>query len=147
MGRIMETGLDQLMSELDDLAKALPGVAGYALFDGAGVMADAVKAAALTLPYKGSTVSQIADSVGIHKFNDTEDGRSTSIGFDGYFANTKYKDGAMPIQMFVREVEGGTSKIPAHPFVRKTANAAKASAEAAILAAAEEKINAITGGK
>jgi len=142
MGRIMETGLDQLMDELDDLAKALPGVAGYALFDGAGVMADAIKEAAQGLPYKGETTAQIANAVGIHKFNDTEDGRSTSIGFDGYFAHSHF-----PIQYFVREVEGGTSKIPAHPFVRKAANAAKASAEAAILAAAEEKINAITGGK
>lgn len=144
MGRILSTGLDDLVAELDGLAQHLKGIGKYALYDGAGLMADAVKEAAGSLPYKGSTKAQIQAAVGIVKFRDTGDGSSTSVGFDGYFSGGKDGKG-FPIPFFVREVEGGTSKIPAHPFVRKAANATKASAEAAILAAADEKIKQITG--
>ena len=147
MGRVITAGIDDLTAELEAVAAHLGGVGKAALYEGAGVMADAIKEAAGSLPYKGSTVAQIQNAVGITKFKDTEDGSGTSIGFDGYFAGSKYKNGEMPIRMFVREIEGGTSKIPAHPFVRKAANAAKAAAEAAIIGAAEERIKQLTGGK
>lgn len=142
MGRVLATGIDGLIDDMDSLAQHMAGIAAYALYPGAGVMADAVKDAAGGLPYKGSTVAQIQAAVGIHTFKDTDDGSATSIGFDGYFAESGF-----PIQFFVREVEGGTSKIPAHPFVRKAAGNAQAAAEAAIVQAAEEKINEYTGGK
>lgn len=145
MGRIIETGIDSLVEDLNELVQHLPGIAAYALYPGAGVIADAVKEAAGGLPYKGSTVAQIQNAVGIVKFKDTDDGSGTSVGFSGYFAGGKDGKG-FPIPFFVREVEGGTSRIPAHPFVRKAAAAATAAAEAAMQDAAEDKINQITGG-
>lgn len=148
MGRVITTGIDDLVAQLENTAAAIKGVGKYALYEGAGVMADAIREAAGGLPYKGSTVAQIQDAVGITKFKDTEDGSGTSIGFDGYFSSGKGKDGKpIAIQFFVREVEGGTSKIPAHPFVRRAAQAAQPAAEAAIVDAAERKIKQLTGGK
>ncbi len=148
MGRVITAGIDDLTAELEAVAAHLGGVGKAALYEGAGVMADAIREAAGGLPYKGSTVAQIQDAVGITKFKDTEDGSGTSIGFDGYFSSGKGKDGKpIAIQFFVREVEGGTSKIPAHPFVRRAAQAAQSAAEAAIIDAAERKIKQLTGGK
>ena len=142
MGRVITAGIDDLTAELEAVAAHLGGVGKAALYEGAGVMADAIKEAAGSLPYKGSTVAQIQNAVGITKFKDTEDGSGTSIGFDGYFAESHF-----PIPFFVREVEGGTSRIPARPFVRRAATAAQPAAEAVIIGAAEERIKQLTGGK
>lgn len=142
MGRVITTGIDDLVAQLENTAAAIKGVGKYALYEGAGVMADAIREAAGSLPYKGETVAQIQNAVGITKFKDTEDGSGTSIGFDGYFAESHF-----PIPYFVREVEGGTSRIPARPFVRRAAQAAQSAAEAAIVDAAERKIKQLTGGK
>lgn len=141
MGRIKATGIDETLAELESLGKATGGAPGYSLYEGARVMADAVRAAAGGLPFKPSTVQQIQNAIGILPFKDTGDGTETSIGFEGYFSESNF-----PIPFFVREVEGGTSRMAARPFVRRTESAVRAQAEAAIQAAAQEFLERAKGG-
>ena len=89
-------------------------------------MADAIRDEAGKLPYKASTIRQIQDSMGIAAFRDTVYSSDTLIDFEGYFAESGF-----PIQYFVREVEKGTSVIPAHAFQRTAYNRVRAEAEAA----------------
>lgn len=140
------TGIDAVIDQLETVGKAAKGVAKFALYEGAGTIADAVKAAAGKLPYKDTTVAQIQGAVGITKMRSTADGTETNVGFEGYFG-----DSGFPIPYFVREVENGTSRIPAHPFVKSTANKYKAQAIAAMEAAGQAKLEEIeakagTGG-
>lgn len=129
----LDLDLSGLIRDLEAAGSSGRAAAKYGLHEAAGKVADAVREEAGRLPYKGSTVSQIQAAVGIAKFSDTADGADTSVSFDGYF-----QDSGFPIAFFVNEVEHGTSRLQANPFVRRAANRAKAQAEAEGNRAAEE---------
>jgi hypothetical protein len=110
----------------------------FGLYDTAGMVADAVKQSAMSLPFKGSTVAQIAGAVGVADFRSTGSGYQTSVSFDGYFAESGF-----PIPYFVNEVENGTSRIPANPFVQRAFAQSIGPAEAKGNQTAEGIINEI----
>ena len=118
--------LSGLVRQLDGIADKGLAAVKVGLYETAGAVAAAIQSEAGTLPFKGETVSQIQSAIGIAKFEDTADGSNTAISVDGYFA-----DSGFPIVYFVREVENGTSRIQANPFMRRAANRVKAQAEAA----------------
>lgn len=129
------TGLQRALGEAEDAA--VPA-AKVGLYECARATADAIRAEAGRLPFKESTVSQIQNAIGVAKFQDTPDGSETSISVDGYFADSHF-----PIIYFAREVESGTSRIQANPFMRRGANRVKAQAEAAGNEAAEQFVRNI----
>ena len=131
-------GIEKELAMLQTAGRAGVAVAKFALYEGAGVVADRVKMAATGLPYKPSTVGQIADAVGITTMRDAHDGVETTVGFDGYF------DTGFPIPYFVREVEAGTSVIPKRPFIKKAVTACTAQAMAAMDRAGTAKLEEIT---
>lgn len=129
----MKVDFSGLLKGLEAAGKSALPAGKYGLYETAGTVAEAVRAEAGRLPYAPETVSQIQNAVGIATFRDTIDTSDTSIDFDGYF-----QESGFPIRYFVREVEKGTSKIPAHPFQRAAYRRVKARAEAEGVKAAEE---------
>lgn len=126
MGRAgMNFDFTGLLHGLEQAGRAATPAAKVGLYETAGIVADAIAAAARKLPLDSSTANQIAESVGIAKMDTVPDGANTAISFDGYF-----EESGFPIIYFVREYEKGTSWMRPHPFQRKAAQAAMARAEA-----------------
>lgn len=122
-----------LLRDLERAGRAALPAAKVGLYDCAGMVADAIREEADALPFKGSTVQQIKDSIGIATFRDGLAETDTSVTTDGYFAESGF-----PIPFFVREVEKGTSQISANPFMRRAFLRVRAAAEAKGEKAAEE---------
>lgn len=132
-------GVEAELKILEQAGKVGVPVAKFALYEGARVVADRIKAAAGGLPYKPETVAQIQNAVGVAKFKDTLDGTGTSISFDGYFAESHF-----PIPYFVREIERGTALIRKRPFLKKAVSKCEAEAKAAMDAAGTAKLEELT---
>ena len=122
-----------LLAQLEEAGNAALPAAKVGLYETAGAVADAVKAEAGTLPYDPATVSQIRDAVGVSVFRDGAGETQTSVGVEGYFAHSGF-----PIPFFVNEIEHGTSRMPARPFMRNAARRVQAEAEAKGNRAAEQ---------
>ena len=129
----MKADFSALLKGLTDAGRAGLPAAKYGLYETARLVAQAMHDEAGRLPYKPSTVSQIQNAMGIATFRDGLDVTDTSISFEGYFAESGF-----PVQFFVRRVEKGSSKFPAHPFQRTALNRVQAQAEAAGEKAAEQ---------
>lgn len=138
MSMHFDADYSELLNQLHDAERAGSKAVAFGLYDTAGVMVEAIKNSALSLPFKSSTTAQIAAAAGISDFRGSGDGYQTSVGFEGYFAESGF-----PIPYFVREVENGTSKIPANPFVQRAFAQSIDAAEAAGVKTAEGIINDI----
>ena len=68
---------------------------------------------------------------------------NTSVGFAGYLPRgpQEHFEGQLPAVVLARWIESGTSKTQKHPFVRKTLQAARAEAEAAMQQGCRERID------
>ena len=121
-----------------DAAQGLAGKAvAFGLYDTAAIVAQACReeAAGLSFPHgKPGTAAAIAASIGPANFRRSATGRQTSVGPDGYFPS------GFPIPYFVNELEHGTSRIPANPFMQRAAARSIAQAEAKGLETAEQII-------
>ena len=157
----MSAGVDEEVAKLEKFADHARGLIGYALYGGAAVavaaMAEAVGALPVDdtpgRPFNGplnvittQDKADLAASIGIAKFYDTEDGRGTSVGFDGYGSRTEPKyPGGVPLQMIARSIESGSSVRRKNPFVRRAERASKAAVLAAMQASADEYVSKYAG--
>ena len=147
--------ISEILSKLEDEAQ---GIAARGLYDGAGVMADAIKREAAnikTAPFKyaknGSTrlpspeekeiVLQAA--AGIARFNKNGAEVDTSVGFQnaGY---AQLKNKTVPVPVVVNAINSGTGFMEKQPFVRKAEKAGRAKAMQAMKASIERDFDAIT---
>ena len=161
MGK-MSAGIDEEIEKLEGLGEHARGLIGYALYEGAAVAAAAVAAAVNELPvmepdkrpFNGIPLNVIsaqdkADlvaAVGISGFFDTDDGRGTSIGFDGYATRTEKRfPNGVPLPMIAASIDSGSSIRMKHPFMRKAERACKAAALATMQAAADEYVSKYAG--
>ena len=161
MAKGMTVGLDEEIERLDALAEAGRAVVTAALYDGAGIIAAAIASAAASLPtddnprhpFSGpltglepGDAEDLAAGVGIARFDDTEDGRSTSVSIEGYTRRTEknYPNG-VPLPMIARSLESGSSVRMKNPFIRRAVNGAQGACEAAMVAAGENVIRQIAG--
>ena len=135
MGMTLTVDYSELVEQLDNMTNKAGKAISFGLYDCAAVVKNAAQQEALGLPFKGSTVAQISQSIGVADFRDTDTGKQTSISSDGYFAESGF-----PIPFFVREVENGTSRIAANPFIQRAFARVKGAAEAAGNATAENII-------
>jgi hypothetical protein len=141
---IQVDGLDELAAQLDTLARAAEPIARASLYEGARVVADALAAAARGLP-NGAILypeerDEIANAVGVAKFDGQGASVSTAIGFNGYLSRTeKNHPRGVPIPIVVRAINNGSS----HPRRKKKAFIRQAvrSAEPAALAAMQAKLD------
>lgn len=157
MATIEFTGIDEYAAKLRALDKAGTSICRAAVYDGAGVVADAIRqrinslhtitptdaivAWRETVPVDGITEAQkegLLDGMHLQKIRDENGFICTEVGFAGY--NTvkthKFPDG-QPNALIARSIESGSSARQKQPFIRPTVNQVRGAAETAM----EIKIN------
>lgn len=156
-------GLDQYISQLEKLNLNTPEILGRAIYPGAAIVADAIKANIEQIPVSTSskrgtpenpidtiTSAQkqgLRDGFGITPISNDGGLWNVKLGFDGY--NTQVSTRAKKAgwtttqqanQMIARAVENGTSFRKKHPFIAPAIRATQKQAEKAIADALDEEI-------
>lgn len=131
MARITFTGIDEYADKLAELADRAPGVCKYALYEGAAVVADAIKA---RIPMD---TGDLSDSMALTTMRNEDGMIYTKVVFEGYDSK------GTPNALKANVLEKGNSHVSARPFVRPAVNASRGAAVAAIGAAFDRKINEI----
>lgn len=165
MGRLKVTGLTDYTRKLEQLGTVenTDRVVKRAIYDGAKVVADALKAEIDTIPVvpknaggspnhpiDGAEADQIEglrNGLGVAAMRSNNGGWDTKVSFSGYNSHTTeaYPSG-QPNAMIAASIEGGASFRKKNPFVTRAVRKARAQAEAAMAATAEEQINQIMEG-
>lgn len=151
-------GLDEYSAKLAQLsALAEEQVLGPAIYDGAAIVADAVRAELEAVPVgtreKGGgkmagPAQEVKDAIlqgmGVAPLQRDKSFLNVKVGFDGYDTQRtrKYPNGH-PIPMLARAVQSGTSFMDAHPFVKNALRKSRRAAEDAMRKRAESEINKI----
>ena len=154
MARFEFVGIDKYLESLKEVGDKAQGLCKRALYDGAAVVADAVRSEVESLPttdHNGDPQlpleyekDGLLDGLGIANMKD-EDGRiSTRVDFDGYnrLKSKKYPNGH-PNSMIARAINSGTSKRPKNPFMNRAVKKAKAKAQKAMSDRMDADINEI----
>lgn len=158
MAKISFKGLEAYELRLSKLAdrKEIERIAGRAIYEGAAIMADEIKAGIEGLPVVtgygtdndplsgGVTAVQKAgliDGLGIAPMQDDAGFLNVKIGFDGYnrTKTEKYPKG-QPNQLVARGVESGTSWKQPHPFVKPAIARARKRVEKKMAETIDEEI-------
>ena len=158
---ISTEGLKDLNKMLAQLGSKAQAVASGALYDGAGVVADAMKQAVNSIacepqrpknrppaktPARLPTPAEkaaVVDKTGIAKFRKNGDGVDTLIGVTGSAGYAMVDGKKKPVRMIARAINSGTSFMKKQPVFRKAASTSTSQAQAAIVAKAEELFNEI----
>lgn len=124
-------GLEEYAEKINQLGLRAEGVCKYAVYPGAAIVIDAVKANTPvdTGDLRNSTILKV--------FKNKNGYIYTQIGWDGYDRN------GTPNALKANVLESGTSKRQKQPFIRQAVNRVKKAAEFAIATALDEKINEI----
>lgn len=130
----------EYIAKLDSLGANMTEVCKRAVYVGAGIVADAVKAGLLSVhtPRTGD----LERSLGIAPIKPDGDGANTKIGFDGT-STKRLKNGEeyeVANALKARVLESGKSGQPARPFMRKALNSSRSAAQAAMRAEFEKEI-------
>lgn len=156
-------GMAEYIGQLEKLAKSTDRVIGKAIFDGAGVVADAIRQSINELqvtddnyavwganqnhPTHGVTADQqqgLLDGLGISEIEDRAGVRNIKVGFNGYNkVKTKRYPHGQPNVLIARGLESGSSHKHKSPFVRPAVNRVRSKAEAAMAEAADQEIQKI----
>lgn len=132
MAKITAKGFDDVIKRLESLEESVIPVFKEAVFDGAGIVADEVKARLQhnlndpsSVSLHGSAIDMkgtkptgdLMDSFGIAPIKRDENGNvNTKVGFHGY--DRKH----VANQLKARAMESGTSRLRKRPFVRPALN-------------------------
>lgn len=158
MAMTMETvGLDELGRKLADMANRAQEVASGALFDGAGVVADALNAGIKSIrtePFQyaepGKTrlpspqeKAALDRKVGIARFRKNGSEVDTLVGISYDSGYTQIAGKQKSVAVIARSINSGTSFMQKQPVIRRAASQSRGKAEAAIVAKAEQMINEI----
>lgn len=157
MAKIEFVGIDAYFEQLNKLGQKTTGLCKRALYDGAAVLADAVRSEVSGLPTSdrngkkgesqpilGYEKQGLLDGLGVAKMRDDGGVVSTRVDFDGYnrLRSKKYPSGH-PNSMIARAINSGTSKRKKNPFMSRAVGKAKAKAESAMSARMDADINEI----
>lgn len=160
MAKITFPGLAEYELMLSKLEESTDEMIGKAVYAGAGIVADAIKANIKGLPVVrgygtdanplpgGVTASQKAgliNGMGISRMQDDAGYLNVKIGFDGYNATKteKYPQG-QPNRLVARGVESGTSWKKKKPFIRPAVNSSRNRAEAEMARILDEEIKKVS---
>lgn len=151
-------GIDEYIARLGNLQRKAPHICGQAVYEGAKVVADAVRKETSGLPiadsysYKrsgeklnGVSARQKAgllQGLGIAKMRNDGGYYNVAVGFHGYNSQTteKYANG-QPNAMIARSVNSGTYFRQKNPFFDRAIRSSKGAAESAMARKADELIN------
>ena len=135
-------GLEEYLDKLGNLEFTAEETCKRAIYNGADIVADAVKASIDTIPSRsegsGSGVyddqrAGLKAGMGIASFRNDNGYLNVKVGFDGYNSHkTKSFPNGQPNAMIARSVEKGTSFSRPHRFVDPAVRKVKAQAEAKI---------------
>lgn len=163
MAKCKIEGLSEYSQQLNQLYNDALPIIRQCLYDGAAVMADAIKGAIDQIPTRsnkefgsatnmlsGITAKQkqgLRESFGISPMSDRNNQQSVKCGFDGYndVATEKYPNG-QPNQLIARAIESGTSWLQPCHFMSKAINANKAAVEEKMAETCDAEIAKRTGG-
>lgn len=160
-GKMTVTGLDSLADMLENLGASAEGIASSALYNGAGVMADAMSQAVnsiRTAPFRYARggekrlpspeeVEAIRGHNGIARFEGSGSELYTVIGFQsaGYTdIRGRRKTYRRAVGQIANSINSGTSFMEKQPVFRRAVRSAKGPASQAIVDTAERMINEIT---
>ena len=150
-------GLEELSAILGRLDSEAELVASGALYDGAGVVADAMSKAVDSIrtdPFNGKRDHRLPSpeekeamrgKIGIARFRKNGSEVDTLVGFtkgEGYVMLGKRKTA---VRVIARSINSGTSYMTKQPVFRKAAIKNKGTAEAKMVAKAESMLKEITG--
>lgn len=150
-------GIDELVSGFEMAENAAQGIAKAALYEGAGVMADAMHAALndikteefryahhgykrLPSPEEKAAVQSAEFGVAKHQGSGAEVNTVVGITGSGY---VQMMGKSYPAAMLLRSIQSGTSFMTAQPVVRRAINRSKGAAAAKIKSEAEARITKI----
>lgn len=157
----METvGLDQLGRMLAQLGDKAQEIASGALYDGAGIVANAMNAAVQSIqtePFKYAADGKmrlaspqekaaLERKIGIAKFRKSGSEVDTMIGISGKSGYTQIAGKKKAVRVIARSINSGTSFMKKQPVFRKAKTQSQGPAKEAIVAKAEKMINEIING-
>ena len=155
MAKMKFQGLEEYENRLLKLEKLSKEMIGEAVYDGAGIVADAVKSAISQIPIderhvkpgemlNGITKKQKAgliDGFGIAPMKDENGYLHVKLGFAGYNSVvTKNYPNGQPNSIIARSVNSGSSFRQRNPFVDNAVKSAKSQAEQAMIKKFDEKL-------
>ena len=136
------TGIDNYIDQLTNLEMDAPKAIGKAVYEGAAVVADAIKANIGNIPVdedssdgkrdglKQIQIIGLKKGFGLTKMRDDSGYYNVKAGFDGYnLLKTKKYPNGQPNAMIARTIESGNSFTTKHPFVAPAVRASKDKAE------------------
>lgn len=149
-------GMDEYLAKLGNLEFAAPGLVGQAIYEGAKVVADQVRAEIEALPTAESKrvatprdptqveKDGLLDGLGVAKKKNDNGYINVKIGMDGYNTDKtkKYPQGK-PNAMIARSIESGSTVMKRNAFISRAVNKTKKDAEAAMQKVIEEGIEKI----
>ena len=152
---IVGHGIDDYVAKLGNLEDSSEETCKRAVYDGAAIVADAVKASIAALPVGSPREGKVTEAqkagllsgMGIASFRNEGGFINVKVGMDGYNSQTsrKYPKG-QPNAMIARSLESGTSFSPKRAFIGPAVSKSRAAAEAAIKATLEKEIGEKMGG-
>ena len=144
MAKLKLQGLEEYENKLLKLQNLSREMIGEAIYEGAGIVADAVKASIETIPIDdryvtgsatlfGITEAQkqgLRDGFGIARLQDDNGYLNVKLGFNGYNSQrSKSYPGGQPNSLIARSVNAGSSFRQRIPFVDNAVNQSKSAAE------------------
>lgn len=152
-------GIEQYLAQLNNLEFASPHIAGKAVYEGAKIVADAVKQEIEALPVEesrkhsgddmahGVTVTQkrgLREGFGIAKMRADGSFYHVKLGFHGFngTATDEYPSG-QPNAMIARSVESGTYFRRKNPFISRAVRRTKEAAEKKMAQVVDEEVKKI----
>jgi hypothetical protein len=157
---IRTEGLTELSEMLARLGDKAQDVASGALFDGAGVVADAFTAAVgsiRTAPFRYAGPGQkrlpspeekaaLIGKSGVAKFQKTTDEVNTLIGISGAAGYADIAGKPKAVREIARSINSGTSFMDKQPVFRRVQSSSQEAAKAAIVGKAEALFDEIIKG-
>ena len=131
-------GLKDIQEKLSRLSQDAGNVAKEAVYAGAGVVADQIRAN-LRRVLSGQSTGDLEASLGITPISmDNKMVWNAKVGFDGYDSK------GVPNQLKANVLESGSSRQPKRPFVRTAVTASRKRAVEAMERVVDEAIEKIT---
>ena len=147
------SGLDEYIAQLENLEFTAPNAIASAVYEGAKVVADAVRQDLEALPtdtqYHNPKTALLPvekqgllDGLGVSAQKNENGYINSKIGFSGYNGDVtaKYPKGH-PNAMIARALERGTSFMARNPTITKATKRVKDQAESAMAAAIDKEIS------
>ena len=140
MPKMTVTGLDEVMSKLNALAKSKADeIIKEAVEDGADIVADKVRAN-LSGVLSGESTGALLGSLGISPVDNRDGYINAKVGFDG-------KDSkGTPNALKASVLEYGSRRQPARPFMKPAQTATRSAVKAKVKETVERKIESYMEG-